>query len=293
MPPWMTVLNAIGFALPFGCAASIYWLFHWLDKRSSPAARKTVSEWFKHASYDRNSVRATLDEIFKKLYSAELFSFKGFLRSGLISVVVTLVVSIVVMIVQQTTFKVPRLLTTGAFNPGWLAVLLNFAANIGSDYVSLFFVRYCLLAAKARPTLTMLGAASAGGAVILALYFLKSVLWVLFAPQTVLVHPPTHFDVPTVATSAIWEISGELRRFRTHGMLWGALAVHAWLVLLALGVFFLQLANYFVLSVRWMQWFLRYGERHPFDAIGCIAGVWVCLAMAAAQTVPFLFTALR
>jgi hypothetical protein len=294
MPSWLIdLLKPFGFAIPFGCAAAIYWFFHWLDKRSSPAARKAIREWFTQVSYKRDSVRETLDEIFKKLYSAELFSLRGFIRSALISVFVTFAVSMIVMIVQQTTFKVPRLLTAGPLSPGWLAVLLTFAANIGSDYVSLFFVRYCLLAAGTRPIRTMLAAASAGAAVILTLYFLKSVLWVLLAPQSLLVYPPANFDVLTVLASAISEISGELRRLRTHGMLWGALAVHSWLILLAFGVLFMQLANYLVSAVRWMQWFLRYGDRHPLDAIGCVAGALVCLAVAAAQTVPLLLNALR
>jgi hypothetical protein len=118
-------------------------------------------------------------------------------------------------------------------------------------------------------------------------------LWVLLAPRSLLVYPPASLEALTVLASAISEISGELRRLRTHGMLWGALSVHSWLVLLAFGVLFMQFANYFVKAVRWMQWFLRYGERHPLDAIGCVAGAAVCLAVAAAQTVPLLLNALR
>jgi hypothetical protein len=52
-------------------------------------------------------------------------------------------------------------------------------------------------------------------------------------------------------------------------------AVFAWLPLLALSIFTIQLFVRFSWAVTHTQWFLTAGDEHPLDAVGLVAAVVV------------------
>jgi hypothetical protein len=70
-----------------------------------------------------------------------------------------------------------------------------------------------------------------------------------------------------------------------------AVAVFAWLPLFAISMLLLQLMEPFAWAVSKMQWFLQEGKKHPFEAIGVVAGV-IVFGLAAVWQVFFKGTAI-
>jgi hypothetical protein len=64
-----------------------------------------------------------------------------------------------------------------------------------------------------------------------------------------------------------------------------AVAVHLWLVLLAIGVLLAQAFGHFLRAAAWVQWFIKRGENHPLEAIGYVAAVVVLVFALIAQFV--------
>ena len=57
-----------------------------------------------------------------------------------------------------------------------------------------------------------------------------------------------------------------------------ALVVHLWLPLLAVAVMITQFVSYVLSGALWMQWFLRQGQHHPFQAVGYVASAIVFIS---------------
>ena len=56
--------------------------------------------------------------------------------------------------------------------------------------------------------------------------------------------------------------------------------VHLWLPLFGLGASGIRVLYLIFRAVKWAQWFLKQGNRHPLRAIGAVAAVLVLAATA-------------
>jgi hypothetical protein len=197
---------------------------------------------------------------------------------------ITLVVTAAVVILIRPG-KVAVLFTGGAHigAPFWWALSLGLTANIISDYVSLFFIRHWLGAAGRTPIRALFVAPLVGAVIILLVYFAKSLVWVTAVPSDTLatdLYRGMQLDFWKIVHIAFLEISAELGRLRSHGMLLGALAVHLWLPLFALGMLSIKALNSFVWAISFMRWFLKQGRQHPYEAVGHVAAVIVFVVSA-------------
>lgn len=62
-----------------------------------------------------------------------------------------------------------------------------------------------------------------------------------------------------------------------------AFAVHLWLPLFALAAISAHAATWGLKAIGWMQWFLKQGQHHPFQAVGLVAAVIVFAVSATLQ----------
>jgi hypothetical protein len=62
-----------------------------------------------------------------------------------------------------------------------------------------------------------------------------------------------------------------------------ALAVHLWLPLLALAIVCTQAITWLSGAVRFMQWFIKQGQVHPYEAVGYVAAPLVFIIAAGIQ----------
>ena len=77
-------------------------------------------------------------------------------------------------------------------------------------------------------------------------------------------------DIQVVASNSYTILQGD-----SSNLLIPAFIVHLWLPLFAVGATGVQLLYPMSRAVRWAQWFLRQGDRHPLQAIGMVAAVVV------------------
>ncbi len=93
MPGWLAeVLKALGFTTPFIYAAATYGLFHLADKKASGQAKRAISGWLEPKEYDKAAVSAAIIEMFDRVYTRPLLSWRALFRSALITFAVTLIV---------------------------------------------------------------------------------------------------------------------------------------------------------------------------------------------------------
>lgn len=59
-----------------------------------------------------------------------------------------------------------------------------------------------------------------------------------------------------------------------------ALLVHLWLPAFALGALILRVLKPFFNTVKWMQWFIKRGVDHPFEAVGLTVAIFNFFAVA-------------
>jgi len=86
MPSWLVELTKLvpSLAIPGAYGAAAFGLFHWLDKKASGQAKRAISEWLKPLPYDRAAVGAAVVELFDRIYTSPLLSFRAFGRSMLL-----------------------------------------------------------------------------------------------------------------------------------------------------------------------------------------------------------------
>ena len=64
-----------------------------------------------------------------------------------------------------------------------------------------------------------------------------------------------------------------------------AIAVHLWLPLFGFGLLCVRGLNYLMWATGKMQWFLKRGNDHPLDAVGCVLGALVFVGTGILQLV--------
>jgi hypothetical protein len=265
------LFKLLGLSAPFLYAGATFWLFHWLDKKASAQAKAAIRNWLQPHGYGSSSLATAMVELFDKIYGHPLFSVRSFLRSAAISITITTIV------LYEFSGLIGQLLRIIVFGentqslmwPAVQVIIIAYVANITSDYVSLFVVRYGLKSASGSPLLAMFIAPLVGAIVVVALTYAQISALKEFVPSRV-----------------VW-VLGDLKMYvRYLSSVYGAIAVLAWLPLFGTSAMLLRATDYLLLAAQKMQWFLKRGRDHPLQALGIVASV-VVLCIAAVIRVIF------
>jgi hypothetical protein len=154
MPGWLsTLLQALGLVTPGVYAVAVSQGFRWIDTKASNEAKTALSNWLRSTGYDAAAVGSATIEMFDRVYTRPLLSWRAFTRSALI----TVCLAIIFLYETYSGDNTEELHTL--LNPPSLEAFLNelisfgdsIVSNIISDYVSLFAVRHLLVLARERP----------------------------------------------------------------------------------------------------------------------------------------------
>jgi hypothetical protein len=169
MPEMTKILESLGLGSPLLYAMATYGAFYWLDTQASAQAKAAIVGWLKPLDYDRAAVANAILEVFDRIYSRPLLSIRAFSRSALISMALT----VLFILEQQSYLAWGRLFEDGRANVLYVGIISGFIANILSDYVSLFFVRWSLALKIRSSFLALLLAALIGVFIVLFFYRLR------------------------------------------------------------------------------------------------------------------------
>ncbi len=273
MPGWLAeVLKALGFTTPFIYAAATYGLFHLADKKASGQAKRAISGWLEPKEYDKAAVSAAIIEMFDRVYTRPLLSWRALFRSALITFAVTLIV--------LREFA-PKILFSIFFYPDFpvvIGLLLSIALNIMFDFLALFIIKW-LLRLAINPVAALIIGPALGMCLVATLAILRLLLLAIFFTY---VKSNTAFVGLAFVYLLLLEAMGAQASL-TGAADVAALLVHLWLPLFALCVGLAKGLNYVLLATKRVQWFLKRGKEHPFDALGFVAAPLVFLGLIAVQ----------
>ena len=71
----------------------VVWLFWWLDRKASAQAKRTITNWFAAAGYNKADVSKVIVDVFDLLYTRPIWGWRAMLRSALISLIVTVLLA--------------------------------------------------------------------------------------------------------------------------------------------------------------------------------------------------------
>jgi hypothetical protein len=258
----------LGLGAPFAYAGATYWACQYLDQKVSDEAKQAISNVLKIRSHDPANVSAALVEVFDRIYGRPLLSWKGFRRSALFTMVITLVYLYEIgMLTDTYTILRDWWSGSGWFLPTelWVSLLLN----IFTDYLALFAVRMWLNSSRSRPLLALVTGSAIGVAVVFGTAFLRGGIgfyleWLAY---------------PSLPPLRVRDVFPLLRAAFPFGdtvfLTIPTLAVFVWLPLFAISILLLRLASPITWAVGKTQWFLKDGKEHPLEAIGMVASVIV------------------
>ncbi|MEZ2142645.1 hypothetical protein AAE026_10075 [Bradyrhizobium sp. DN5] len=245
-----------------GYASLAYGLFHWLDENASDEAKAALARTMRFKDYKNEQVASALVEVFDRIYTYPLLSWRAFFRSFLF----TTVVFAIYLFEFVSLPPVSRYLVAVEF--------FNLLFNVFSDYLSLFVIRPLLTRSGTKPVVGLALGTVSGAAIVLGANTLRT----LFIPLYQL-----HFDF------SHWAF---MLRLFFHSLFsfaleyaWPAMAVFVWLPLFALGILIVRLLTPLTWIVGRTQWFLKEGKEHPLKAIGYVAAVVVFVGTVAGRAV--------
>lgn len=269
MPSWLTeVLKLLGFMTPFVYAAATYGFFHFLDKKASDAAKRALTERLQSTRPPKVVIPNFAVETFDLVYTRPLLHWRAFLRC----LSVTAVVSAIVWYELGILISPPPRVQKDALLYTWQAVLCFVVIiNTLSAYLSLFFVRGCLVVTDRWPVLGLFVAAIVGTAMICALNLGRDLLITLsLAGSKEMIY--------TILFVAALQFSEPALSIFLPGFM-----IHLWLPLFAFAVVLTQMSVWVLKAVDWSQWLLKQGEQHPFQAVGYPAALIVFVIGIAIQ----------
>ena len=277
-------LELLGLSTPFIYAAATYAFFRWLDKKASGPATKALTAWLRSVKYDKQQAGSVLLEAFDRLYGYPPFSLRTLARVTIIAIVLQAVLlaefvpAVYPLMTNLLTFKI---------------MIPVFITGIVVDFFSVVVVRKLLVSLRERPILSLFLGLITGLAVIWLVAGLQSVVFPIFAQ--------IQYQLPSNPTCPQDKIEACVREFdrlilkqvEERGIptlissLWTtyvqAVLIHAWLPLFALSVVGAKALNYFAGATKWMQWFIKRGKDHPFEAVGYVAALVVFVLAAGVQ----------
>jgi hypothetical protein len=264
MPSWLSgLLQTMGLATPAVYAAAIVQSFQWIDRSASDEARKALSDWLRSKGYDAAAIGCATIEMFDRIYTNRLLSWRAFARSALISICVG-----VILLFETYSGKQTEDLY-GLLHPDNALAFRNeletfgdaFVVNILTDYLSLFAVRRLLVVAQARPLFALWIGPLVGILIVVLLNFLLGDFLEAISLYTRGVLPPSVTFWDTVV--GMLKLTLLTPEWRVMSI--AAFVVHMWLPLFALVA---GLAG----ALGWLQWFLKDGLQRPYEIIGYLMG---------------------
>jgi len=286
MPSW--VFEAFGqlrAAMPVAYAAMTYGIFHYLDKNASASAKKAIKSWIKPLDYDKAAVADAIVDVFDRVYSKPLFHWRAFVRSAAFSLLVISIFLFENSLTPIAFASLQKVIETEHPEAKLLIAFLSagFLSNIVSDYISIFAVRSWLLAAKMSPMLYLLAGPLVGCYTVALVYLIRDIPFFIILDRQRDLHLLSdgyfplgwiRFFIFGVTHQNVWT---------SHWLFLPALAVHSWLILFAVSVILVRLGNLLIAGVSGVQWFLKRGDQHPLDAIGCVAAAIVFIIASVAR----------
>jgi hypothetical protein len=229
-------------------------LFHWLDENLSDAAKEALAstlklkDLIKLKDYTGEQIASALVEVFDRIYTYPLLSWRAFARSSLFTAVVSVIFLFEFSYIRKD-------------DPEYLVL---FASNFLSDYVSLFVIRSLLTRRGAKPAIGLTLATMSGIAIVLLGNLFRTVLDLTFTAIKASSFESA-FNLPMLYLIFYGGLPFVLP----------AVAVFAWLPLFALGIVVIRAIAPLSSMVAKAQWALKEGDQHPLKAIGCVAAVVV------------------
>jgi len=132
------LLKLLGFSTPLIYATAAYGLFFWLDKEASDEAKAALARTMLLKDYKNNQIASALVEVFDRIYTYPLLSWRAFFRS--------LVFSTVVIAIYAVELGVPAQEESPA-----IFLILVWPLCIFSDYLALFVIRALLVRSGTKP----------------------------------------------------------------------------------------------------------------------------------------------
>jgi hypothetical protein len=249
MPSWLTeVLKVLGFTTPFIYAGATYGFFHWLDKKASGPAKRAISGWLEPKDDDKAAVQAAVLELFDRVYTTPLLTWRAFFRSAVITLVV------LILFIYDFAPSPLDIIWSSYYTPTFFNSVLN---NAISDYVALFAIRRMLANNSLSSFKAMLAGPLVGIGIVVLVRAIQMALLIIVLSNMGTLPTGQDFDADQNAMN-LWIAAA-------------ALFVHLWLPFFALCVGLLKGLNYFLLATKQVQWFLKRGKDHPLDALGLVA----------------------
>lgn len=278
MPSWLTdVLKLLGFTTPFIYAAATYGFFHWLDKKASGPAKKAISGWLEPKDYDKLGVQAAILEMFDRVYTKPLLSWRAFIRSTLI----TLIVLFITLYELGDIYFHLWLLALG-FTAVAIPYVVNIVINMISDFSALFVIRRWLGKSTLRPIEALIVGPFMGILLVLLVLWSRA-LTQLYLDEITAAYTEFHqnYSVDSISKE-MWQL---FVRGIGEGLTLSALFVHLWLPFFAICVGLVKGLNYVLLATKQVQWFIKRGKDHPLDALGLVAAPLVFLNSCSSSVV--------
>src|SRR5262249_20697079 len=86
MPSWLSsLLQTMGLASPAVYSFAVVQSFTWIDRSASDDAKTALSNWLRSNGYDAAAIGRATIEMFDRVYTNRLLSWRAFARSALIS----------------------------------------------------------------------------------------------------------------------------------------------------------------------------------------------------------------
>jgi hypothetical protein len=208
------------------------------------------------------------------LVLSPLFRFRALFRSSVVSCLTWFAVSFALGGVaahkELLSFgNVPTIL-------GIVAIIAYGLFMIATDYISLFVVRKCLLAASRQPLLSLLLSVIGGTCVIILTYLLLLLTLTTFVK--------IYLDFP-MGFSQLVGIPLLFLKGKFLMIMTPSIMVHFWLLLFGAGAVGVRVIGMIFRAVEGAQWFLKQGNRHPLRAIGMVAAALVFVISAIGKAV--------
>lgn len=251
------LIKHLGYGTPFMYAVAAYGLFAWLDANASAEAKATLANTMKLGKLEQKKLALVLVELFDRLYTYPLLSWRAFVRSMIFTLLVTAVFS----------FEFPEL--TYRMNPSDMkqttfTFALSMLCNVVTDYIALFIIRPWLKWCGSKPVSALVSGTIIG---ILVVLIGATARWLALYLFMGLWNAP--------GSRSMYGAMGDAAQVVLYTYVFAAPAtvVFAWLPLFAIGILVARIWGLSSWLVGKAQWFFKDGREHPLKMIGYVAGL--------------------
>lgn len=252
------LFKLVGLGTPFLYAGGTYAFFHWLDVNASDEAKAALSRLLSFKEYDRINVSSAVVQAFDRVYTHPLGTLRAFLRSAIITTLISAVVSYELWYLFTTEGAVKWMFEHKALYVVIMSLML--AVTCITDYLFLFIIRRWLVVFSRRPIVSLLASSLIFILVFQVASFSREII-----TRLVLIS-----DLPGPETFGVLVLSDLYFYF-------SGVVVFAWMPIMGLSLLVIRLFNLLIPAVSKVQWFLKDGKDHPLIAVGYVAAAIVFL----------------